>query len=133
MSSIIVPKAQGLMFCRKYAVDPIAHEVSLRGLIHRLRFPLFPTAIIPFTVYAVLEGGMGEGEMKVRICQCAEGGLRVIHEQAHSYHFVGEPNTIECEMILRGLQFLVPGMYLVVLSFDETVIGKGFLPVETLS
>ena len=120
------PEAVGLILCDKVHVDPSVGKLSLVGLFTSLRFPAFPTSIRPFTAYALLYGGEGEGRIRVEVKRA--DSEQPIYNQVLWRGFV--PGLIStAEVKAARCAFPSPGRYIVTLFFEELIVAHTVLDV----
>jgi hypothetical protein len=120
------PKQVGLILCDRMHVDPSAGKMSLVGLFTSLRFPSFPTPVRPFTAYALLYGGEGEGRMRLEVKRAGD-------EQPISKKEVWRGFTPDqlstAEIKLAKCAFPSPGRYIATLFFEGAIVAQTVLDV----
>jgi hypothetical protein len=122
------PQVCGLVLCQGLRVDPATRLLSLEGVFLHREFRKFPTALVPFTAYAALFDGRGEGELSLT-CTRLEG------EQTYYSHkrwqaFAAAGQTIHMEIRIRKLWFPAPGRYALTLSFDQYPLTVRYLDIR---
>ena len=120
------PEAVGLILCDTVHVDPSVGKMSLVGLFTSLRFPSFPTPIRPFTAYALLYGGEGEGRMRLEVKR-ADSEQWVYRKQIWRGFIPGLISTAEVKT--AGCAFPSAGRYIVTLFFEDEIVAHTVLDV----
>jgi hypothetical protein len=124
---IKLPKVVGLTLCERMDVDIQTGKVSLVGLFQVLHFPVFPTAIHPFTVYCILSDGAGEGTIELSIMHL-ESEVEIYRWQRW-IKFPEGLRILNQEFILRKCSFPTPGRYQFDVLFDRQALAHRFLDV----
>lgn len=120
------PRVVGLTLCKRITVDTAAVEMSLVGIFHDLRLPRFP-ASYPFTVYAALHGGSGEGTIELRVLQMETE--KDVYRHQRWTGFPGEGMTNHLELQIRRCVFPAPGRYLFTFHLEEFELSQRYLDV----
>ena len=121
------PRVVGLMLCRRMGVDPVAAEASLVGLFHTFHVSSWTDPVPPFSVFALLTGGKGEGTIKLVI--------RRLETEDDVYRWqrwtvFSDPDLIaQNEIVVRRCVFPAPGRYLLILSFDGAELANRVVTV----
>ncbi len=111
-----LPKIVGLTLCDHIDVDPQTGQFSLVGVFHSRHFRKFPTPVVPFTVYAALYGGQGEGTIELAVKQ-AETESDIYRLQ--KWLSFPDRQLINLELKVPRCVFPEPGRYLLALRFDK--------------
>jgi hypothetical protein len=120
------PDQVGLILCDRMHVDPSVGKMSLVGLFTSLRFPSFPSPARPFTAYAQLYGGEGEGRMRLEVKRA--GDEKPIYRHTIWRGFIpGQLSTAEIKVAL--CEFRSPGRYIATLFFEEVIVAQTVLDV----
>lgn len=127
---IRLPDVFGLTLCKEMAVDVSARQMSLIGVFHALRFPSFPSPSQPFTVYAALYGGTGEGIMEL-VCTRLETEEDVYRYQRWSV-LPGPGVLTNLEIRVHRCVFPAPGRYGLTLLLDREEVSRRYLDVTRL-
>jgi hypothetical protein len=110
-------------------IDPDVGQMSLTGVFHTLFFGSFPSPRSPFTVYAALTDGVGEGVGKLAITRLDTNDTIYTHQRWFAF-----PSDrlvpVNMEIRVRACVFPVPGRYAVSLHFDDEVASERTLLVE---
>jgi hypothetical protein len=119
----IPPNIVGLFPTRRLEVNTHTKELSLVGMYSIFAFPRYPTSPLELTVFAMVNGGRGEGILELAVYPLVQPGAdfpgKWIYRQQRWAKFVGDPNfSTTVEFRLRRLIFSKPGDYLFVLAFD---------------
>jgi hypothetical protein len=120
------PRVVGLMLCKRMAVDTAAVEMSLVGIFRHLRLARFP-ASPPFTAFAALYGGSGEGIIELRVRRTETE--KDVYQYQRWFGFPGEGMTAHLEMQIRRCVFPAPGRYLFTLRLEEHELTQRYLDV----
>ncbi len=120
------PKQVGLILCDRMHVDPSAGKMSLVGLFTSLRFPSFPASAHPFTAYALLYGGEGEGRMKLEIKRAGDE-KPIYRNTAWRGLIPGQLSTAEIKV--AKCEFSSPGRYIATLFFEDGIVAQTVLDV----
>jgi hypothetical protein len=121
------PKVAGLILCKRIGIDVAVGEMSLVGLIQVLSFGEWPAPADPFTVYAVLYGGSGEGTMELVITRLETEEDIYVHQRWSG--FSGQGLSVHLEIPVRGCIFPRPGRYALTLRFDEQQLSQRYFDV----
>jgi len=121
------PEPVELVLCEGLHFDVQAGKMSLVGVFNSRRFVSFPTPIQQFTVYAGLQGGEGQGTMRLTVSQAdTEADLY----QFESWRGFSDPDLIVMyEGIVRKVVFPEAGRYIVTLRFDGEIVADRILDV----
>ena len=119
---IKIPKANGLILCDRFLCDPAAGQVSLRGLYVELEVFDFAQPF-DFTLYALLEGGQGQGRMTITLYQIEHGEAVLIHRFTRWYGIPPEPRAKHFEQRLH-VRFGRSGTHLIRLRFEGILIAE---------
>jgi hypothetical protein len=120
------PKPVGLILCDMLHVDPSAGKMSLVGLFTSLRFPSFPTPVRPFTAYALLYGGEGEGRMRLDVKR-ARDEKPIYQNELWRGFTPGQFSTAEIKA--AKCAFPSPGRYIATLFFEGALVAQTALDV----
>jgi len=121
------PEPVGLILCDGLHVDPTAGKMSLVGLFTSLRFPSFPTPARPFTAYALLYGGEGEGRMRLDVKRANDE--QPIYQKVQWRGFnAGQFSTAEIKT--AKCAFPSPGRYIATLFFEGAIVAQTVLDVR---
>jgi hypothetical protein len=104
------------------AVDPVAGEMSLVGVIQSFTFRQWPSPPQRFTIDAGLYDGVGEGTMEVRITQLETEQDVYRYRKWASFSWRGRWSQLE--VTPTRCIFPAPGRYSVTLRFDEEVLDS---------
>ena len=126
--TVAVPVVVGLTLCEQIDVDRQTNKVSLEGLFQTLHFPAFPSSPQGFTIYAILTDGVGEGTMNLSISRSDTG--EVIYRYSKWFAVpTGRLLQLNLEIPVKRCVFPSPGLYLLTLDFDDTVVTERSLSV----
>jgi hypothetical protein len=125
-----LPTVMGLVLCERLDGDPLLGQMSLVGVFHTLRFRNFPTSPHPFTVYAALYGGVGEGTMERMITSLETEQDIHLYRRWHALPGRGQIGNLEIR--LQRCVFPAPGRYALKLSFDGREATVRYLDVLRL-
>ncbi|MBI3824038.1 MAG: hypothetical protein HY289_15325 [Planctomycetes bacterium] len=126
----VMPNIIGLILAKRLDVNPSKREVSLVGLHAKLTLPRFPDKVGDHTVFAMLNGGRGEGALQRAVCSVRTPD-EWIYRNRRWVRFPDDPlmaSTIEIRV--KELVFAEPGEYLYVLSFDGKPITDRRISVQ---
>lgn len=122
------PHVCGLILCESFKVDPPRRRISLEGLFLIREYPVFPAASGPFTVYAALFDGRGEGELCLS-CTHLESEKEVYYHKKW-IAFPEGGRTIHLEIPARKLNFPKPGRYSFTLLFNKEPLTVRYLDIR---
>jgi hypothetical protein len=111
-----LPRVIGLTLCETYKVDPQIGQVSLVGVFQALSFSTFPSPPHTFVVYVLLDDGIGEGTIELRITHLETE--RDIYVSKKWVKFPGRGYVVNREIRVRSCVFPTLGRYLVTLRFE---------------
>src|SRR5262245_58413690 len=101
-------------------------RASLAGTFHTLAFDRWPAEGVPFTAYAALYGGQGEGTIELLVTRLETE--RIVYRYRRWYAAPG-PRTVHLEIKVRRCLFPAPGRYGLRLRFDGKDLTFRFLDV----
>jgi len=132
----VQPNVVGLTFAKRLEFQLEKRELSLIGIFQNVDRPEFPTSPIEMIVFAMVNGGRGEGVLQLAVysLSAAEGydmDRDWIYRQRKWVRYPDDPNfTVTIEIRVRNLIFFEPGEYLFVLSFDGKLITERRISVR---
>jgi hypothetical protein len=110
----IPPNIIGLIFAKCIEVDIDEREVSLIGLFQGRRYPSFPTHPLEMIVFAMVNGGRGEGILQLAVYSLSvqdeyDPTADWVYRQRKWIKFPDDPNfPITLELRIKKLVFLEP-------------------------
>jgi len=125
----IVPNVIGLIFANRLEVAVEKDELSILGLFQNQSFKSFPTTPMEMTVFAMVNGGRGEGILRLAVYCLPEmeehdESRDWIYRQSRWVKFPEDPIfAVHLEFRIKKLVFTKPGAHLFVLSFDGKLIA----------
>ena len=124
------PTAIGLTLCDRFIIEEVTRNVTLVNCFSRLRAHSFPALAAPFSVFAVLTNGHGDGTIQLAISR-----LDTLDEiEAQSLHGHFPARLAEVRIFFRVAQCAFPtaGVYEVNLQVDGDVVVSRRLSVEQM-
>jgi hypothetical protein len=124
---IKLPRVIGLHLCKSLGVDTASAELSLVGIFHSLTFSVWPAPAQPFTAYALLHDGAGEGTMELVVNRLETE--EDVYRQRRWFALPGRGLLIHLETRVRRCVFPAPGRYTFTLRFDGKDLAQRPLDV----
>jgi hypothetical protein len=124
---IKLPRVIGLTLCKRLDVDPTSGELSLVGIFQQLTFSAWPSPAYPFTAYALLYDGVGEGtiELVVNRLETEED----IYTYQRWFPLPGRGMPVHVEIPVRKCSFPAPGRYNLILRIDKDELTQRHLDI----
>jgi len=122
-----LPDVFGLILCNRLDVNPQVGQTSLQGIFQALSFSTFPSPTRPFTAYAALFDGEGEGTMELVIARLETE--QDIHHYSRWVTLPGRGLVMNLEIPIESCVFPAPGRYVLVLRFDKSPVAYRFLEI----
>jgi hypothetical protein len=120
------PEPVALILCDGMHVDVSTAKLSLVGLFTSLRFASFPTPARPFTAYALLYGGEGEGRIRLEVKR-ADSEQPIYNQELWRGFVPGLISTAEVKA--ARCAFPSPGRYIATLFFEDEIVAHTILDV----
>jgi hypothetical protein len=121
------PRALGLVLCRQLAINS-AREIELLGMLRNLHVTSWTEPVAPFTAFSVLQGGQGEGIMRVVGYRLATE--QEFYRQRRWFVASSQVEMLPYQMILRQCIFPAPGRYKFALQFEGQELAEALLDVH---
>ncbi len=122
------PRALGLIICRGLTVDPATRELGLVGVLRALRAPNWTDPVLPLSAFAVLQGGQGEGTM--RLVGHRLDTEEEVYSQTRWFVASSEVEMLPYQMVMRRCIFPGPGRYQFALLFEGEELAEALLDVH---
>ncbi len=123
-----LPRVAGLILCKRMEVNPSKVEMSLAGLFTSLSFSSWPAPAPPFTVYAALYDGLGEGRIELILTRLETE--RDVYVHTKWIAFSDRQVLVHLETRVRKCEFPAPGRYALALRFDERELARRYLDIK---
>src|SRR5947199_10311108 len=101
------PAAIGLTLCDYVIVEQGTNKISIIGSFTRLRLSPFPAIASPFSVCALLTGGLGDITMELKVTRLDTGAETAVHRK--QLHFPNKLAEVLYRPRLPKVVFPVPG------------------------
>jgi len=122
-----LPTVISLVLCDAMRVDPQRGKTALDGLFHARFVQVFPSQPQAFTTYIALNGGEGEGIMRLIISRLET------EQDVYSYKkwcvLPGPGQVSDIEIKVTTCRFPAPGRYRISLQLDGTEVAHRLLDV----
>jgi hypothetical protein len=122
-----LPRVIGLTLCKRLGVDPTSGELSLVGIFQSLRFSAWPSPAHPFTAYALLYDGVGEGTIELVVNRLETEAD--IYTYQRWFVLPGRGMPVHLEILVRKCSFPAPGRYGLILRFDKNELTRRHLDI----
>jgi len=117
------PVAVGLTICETVIVDEQTRNVTAVNCFRKRRVAGFPSEPFPFTVFAWLTDGMGQGRLQVAIQRLDAEELEVVYRTSLPCQFASPLDEIRLIIRIRDCAFPVAGAYAVNLLADGELLA----------
>jgi hypothetical protein len=124
---IKLPRVIGLTLCKRLGIDTTSGEFSLVGIFQALTFSAWPSPAYPFTAYALLYDGAGEGTIELVVNRPETEADIYFYKRWIAFPGMGLP--VHLEIPVRKCVFPAPGRYSLILRFDKSELTRRHLDI----
>ena len=117
-----IPVAQGMFFCDQLIIEQGTLKASAIGMFEGQSADRFPAFLSPFTVFALLSGGLGQGTMSLEVARLDTG--EVVFRQDDEWTFGDKLEQLRYVLHLQGLILPEPGAYQFTLLADDQWVAQ---------
>lgn len=115
------PLAIGMSVCEQVIIEEKTRNVTPVNCFSKRTVNQFPSETIPFVVFTLLTGGVGEMPVAVTIHRLDT--FDEIYKLRSRYRFASPLHEVRCVVRIRGFSFPIPGHYQITLFVGNEIMA----------